>query len=336
MSERELQMSGVLETQHSEPAAPASAGQQLRRAREAAGLHVAALAGALKVPVHKLEALEADNYAAFPDTVFMRALASSICRSLGLDAQPVLDQLPRNAPQGFNPQRTHLNAPIKERAGKSGGGMTASNSGVSTKAIAAVAVLLIGAAAVYFLPSGMLDRGGEGENAPAPVSQPGDAPAVQTPAAGTPAAGMPAAGTPAAGTPAAIDTPAAALPSGPAGLPPAAPAAPAAAEMPAPAAASLPAAPEAAAAAAAAPLPPGQESLVFNASAPSWVQVKDARGAVVLSKNLGAGESAQVAAQLPVQVVVGRVAATTLQVRGQPFDLAAAAQGKDVARFEVK
>lgn len=323
MSERELQMSGVLETQHSEPAAPASAGQQLRRAREAAGLHVAALAGALKVPVHKLEALEADNYAAFPDTVFMRALASSICRSLGLDAQPVLDQLPRNAPQGFNPQRTHLNAPIKERAGKSGGGMTASNSGVSSKAIAAVAVLLIGAAAVYFLPSGMLDRGGEGENAPAPVSQPGDAPAVQTPAAGMPAAGMPA-----AGTPAAIDTPAAALPSGPAGLPPA----PAAAEMPAPAAASLPAAPEAAAA----PLPPGQESLVFNASAPSWVQVKDARGAVVLSKNLGAGESAQVAAQLPVQVVVGRVAATTLQVRGQPFDLAAVAQGKDVARFEVK
>ena len=87
---------------------------------------------------------------------------------------------------------------------------------------------------------------------------------------------------------------------------------------------------------AAAPLPPGQQSLVFNASAPSWVQVKDARGAVVLSKNLAAGESAQVAAQLPVQVVVGRVAVTTLQVGGQAFDLAAAAQGKDVARFEVK
>jgi cytoskeleton protein RodZ len=321
-------MSGVFETQHRDPPAPSSAGQQLRRAREAAGLHVAALAGALKVPVHKLEALEADNYAAFPDTVFMRALASSICRSLGLDVQPVLDQLPRNAPQGFNPQRTHLNAPIKERAGKSGGGMTASNSGVSTKAIAAVAVLLLGAAAVYFLPRGLLDRGDDGESPSATLSQPIDAttsPAI--PAAGMPAAGMPAAGTPAAGMPAAIDTPAAALPSGPSGLAPAAaPAAPAPAEIPAPAAASLPAA----------PLPPGQESLVFSASGPSWVQVKDARGAVVLSKNLGAGESAQVAAQLPVQVVVGRVAATTLQVRGQPFDLAAAAQGKDVARFEVK
>ncbi|MEG0000190.1 helix-turn-helix domain-containing protein, partial [Comamonas sp.] len=174
-------MSGVLETQQSEAPARASAGQQLRSAREAAGLHVAALAGALKVPVHKLEALEADNYAAFPDTVFMRALASSICRSLGMDAQPVLDQLPRNAPQGLNPQRTHLNAPIKERAGKSGGGMTAGNSGVSTKAVAAVAVLLIGAAAVYFLPSGILDRDDSGQDAPATVSQPVDAAAVQTP-----------------------------------------------------------------------------------------------------------------------------------------------------------
>ncbi len=306
MSERELQMSGVLETQQSEAPARASAGQQLRSAREAAGLHVAALAGALKVPVHKLEALEADNYAAFPDTVFMRALASSICRSLGMNAQPVLDQLPRNAPQGLNPQRTHLNAPIKERAGKSGGGMTASNSGVSTKAVAAVAVLLIGAAAVYFLPSGILDRDDSGQDAPATVSQPVDAAAVLTPVA-----------------PAVIDTPAAALPAEPAAAAPAA--APVAAETPAPAAP-----------AAAAPLPPGQQSLVFNASAPSWVQVKDARGAVVLSKNLGAGESAQVAAQLPVQVVVGRVAVTTLQVGGQAFDLAAAAQGKDVARFEVK
>ena len=326
-------MSGVLETQQSEAPARASAGQQLRSAREAAGLHVAALAGALKVPVHKLEALEADNYAAFPDTVFMRALASSICRSLGMDARPVLDQLPRNAPQGLNPQRTHLNAPIKERAGKSGGGMTAGNSGVSTKAVAAVAVLLIGAAAVYFLPSGILDRDDSGQDAPATVSQPVDAAAVQTPVA-----------------PAVIDTPAAALPAEPAAAAPAAAApaaaasaaAPVAAETPAPAAgmpaAGMPAAgmPAAGTPVAAAPLPPGQQSLVFNASAPSWVQVKDARGAVVLSKNLAAGESAQVAAQLPVQVVVGRVAVTTLQVGGQAFDLAAAAQGKDVARFEVK
>ena len=34
-------------------------------------MHIAALAVALKVPVSKLEALEADNYAVLPDTVFV-------------------------------------------------------------------------------------------------------------------------------------------------------------------------------------------------------------------------------------------------------------------------
>ncbi|QKV53854.1 helix-turn-helix domain-containing protein [Comamonas antarctica] len=295
----------------------ASAGQQLRQAREAAGLHVAALAGALKVPVHKLEALEADDYAAFNDHVFMRALASSICRTLGLEVQPVLDKLPRSAIKGFDAQRMHLNAPIKARAGKSGG-MAASSGGVSRKAVGAVVLLLLGAAAVYFMPDGMLDRG-DAEQGREVTSQPVDA--VPAPAAALPAA-------PAADVPAAAALPAAA-PTG---------AVPAAIDTP-PAAAPAAAAPAAAAAAATDAVPPalpGQAPLAFSATAPSWVQVKDARGAVVLSKNLGAGETAQVSATLPVQVVVGRVAATTLQVRGQPFDLAAVAQGKDVARFEVK
>ncbi|WP_315127053.1 RodZ domain-containing protein [Comamonas antarctica] len=295
----------------------ASAGQQLRQAREAAGLHVAALAGALKVPVHKLEALEADDYAAFNDHVFMRALASSICRTLGLEVQPVLDKLPRSAIKGFDAQRMHLNAPIKARAGKSGG-MAASSGGVSRKAVGAVVLLLLGAAAVYFMPDGMLDRG-DAEQGREVTSQPVDA--VPAPAAALPAA-------PAADVPAAAALPAAA-PTG---------AVPAAIDTP-PAAAPAAAAPAAAAAAATDAVPPalpGQAPLAFSATAPSWVQVKDARGAVLLSKNLGAGETAQVSATLPVQVVVGRVAATTLQVRGQPFDLAAVAQGKDVARFEVK
>nr|WP_255662720.1 helix-turn-helix domain-containing protein [Acidovorax sp. D4N7] len=291
----------------------------MRQAREAAGLHVAALAGALKVPVHKLEALEADDYAAFSDHVFMRGLASSICRTLGLEAQPVLDKLPRSAAKGFDAQRTFLNAPIKERQSS---GMAAGSGGVSRKAIGAVVVLLAAAAAVYFLPDGLFDRDAAGEGAPgaaapATVSQPVQA--VPAPAAALPAASV-------------ADAPAAAaLPVAPADTPAAA--APAAA---APAAATAPAAAEALPAAAETPALPGQAPLVFNATATSWIQVRDARGAVVLSKTLNAGESAQVSAQVPMQVVVGRVDATTLQVRGQAFDLAAAAQGRNVARFEVK
>jgi cytoskeleton protein RodZ len=67
-----------------------SAGARLRRAREQSGLHIAALAVTLKVPVKRLEALEADRYDLLPGPVFTRALAASVCRSLKLDAAAVL------------------------------------------------------------------------------------------------------------------------------------------------------------------------------------------------------------------------------------------------------
>ena len=47
----------------------------LRAAREAQGLHIAALAASIKVTQRKLEALEADRYDELPDATFTRALA---------------------------------------------------------------------------------------------------------------------------------------------------------------------------------------------------------------------------------------------------------------------
>ena len=68
-----------------ESAPAASRPVRLSEAREAAGLHIAALAAALKVPVRKLEALEAGRYEELPDLTFARALASSACRQLRID-----------------------------------------------------------------------------------------------------------------------------------------------------------------------------------------------------------------------------------------------------------
>ena len=73
---------------------PDSAGSLLRRAREAEGLHIAALAVVLKVPVKKIEALEADRLHELPDIVFVRALASSVCRALKIASGPILALLP--------------------------------------------------------------------------------------------------------------------------------------------------------------------------------------------------------------------------------------------------
>ena len=48
--------------QESSPLPQASPGEMLRAARQAAGVHIEALAVSLKVPISKLEALEADDF----------------------------------------------------------------------------------------------------------------------------------------------------------------------------------------------------------------------------------------------------------------------------------
>ena len=55
-----------------------SAGRLLREARERQGLHIAALAAAIKVTQKKLELLEADRFEALPDATFTRALAREV------------------------------------------------------------------------------------------------------------------------------------------------------------------------------------------------------------------------------------------------------------------
>ena len=94
MSEGNSLQSADMASAADEPVTQASAGALLRAARETAGLHVAALAVSMKVPVKKLEALEADRFDLLPDAVFVRALASSVCRNLKIDPAPILSRLP--------------------------------------------------------------------------------------------------------------------------------------------------------------------------------------------------------------------------------------------------
>ncbi|MBX9792674.1 MAG: helix-turn-helix domain-containing protein, partial [Burkholderiaceae bacterium] len=72
-----------------------SAGAMLREARQAKGLHIAALAASIKVSQRKLELLEADKISELPDATFARALAQTVCRSLKIDPVPVLAALPQ-------------------------------------------------------------------------------------------------------------------------------------------------------------------------------------------------------------------------------------------------
>ncbi|MDB5954533.1 helix-turn-helix transcriptional regulator, partial [Ramlibacter sp.] len=147
----------MTETAPVEGTATTTAGTLLRQAREAAGLHVASLAATLKVPVFKVEALEQDRYDLLPDAVFVRALASSVCRTLKLDPQPVLQLLPRTGQPRLVQDSEHINAPFRTaRDGPSPRWLDQ----VSRPVLAIVALLLLGALVIVFLPyvEGVVDR----------------------------------------------------------------------------------------------------------------------------------------------------------------------------------
>lgn len=305
-----------------------TAGTLLRQAREAAGLSLAGLAAALKVPAPKLEALEADDYAAFQDHVFMRALAQSVCRTLRMDSASVLALLPRTQLKSLADDRGSINATFKERSFKATGTSLGRENG-SRKVAIIVLLLLAAAAAVYFLPK----HEGDAEEPQAGAS---DAAALVQPAGTVSepvAAQEPVA--PAATTPA--DVPAA---SAPASVP--ATSAPAATAVPAPASTTTPAAPAADApaegAAATSAATAGQTPggvLVMKANAQSWVQVKDSSGRVVLQKTLAAGESIGAEGALPLSVIIGNASGTEVRVRGELLEVAKTTRD-NVARFEVK
>ncbi len=316
----------ALETEAPEPAPPEpvpvlSAGALIRQAREEAGLHIASLAMALKVPVKRLEALEADRFDLLPSAVFSRALASSVCRSLKLNPTQVLAQLPGlSAPRLGYPEEGRL-SPYS--SGSSGQSSTFLSS-LSRPAMVGGALFLAAAALLVFLPTLPFQflQSGPGDSAvvtttvvpletvaPAPYDVPSPAAApVNVPTAGSP------------------DVPPVAEASAPATAPPV-----------------KPAGPTATGPVSAAPIVQGPETakgpstgiVVFAPTEPSWVEVTDARGVVLLRRMLSPGEVAGASGTLPLSAVVGRADVTSVKVRGQAFDLTPIARD-NVARFEVK
>ncbi|HWI81672.1 helix-turn-helix domain-containing protein [Ramlibacter sp.] len=319
MSDAAMQGSGAM------PAAEGpSAGAMLRQAREAAGLHVAALAVSMKVPVAKLEALEQDRYDLLPDAVFARALASSVCRTLKIDPHPVLDRLPQTSAPRLVQDTDGLNAPFRSPRDA----VAPHWRDQLTRPVSLlVGGLLVAAAVVLLLPQmPAADQAVAAESAAPQAAAPSPKVAVADQPAAAPAAASPAAAEPA---PSGFQTASIALSAPPAAAVPQPAAAPAAVAPPATAAAPAPAA-----SAAAAP-GPTDGIVVFRTSAQSWVEVRDARGAMPVRKLMTAGESAGASGAMPLQVTIGNAGATEVQVRGKPFDLRSIARD-NVARFEIK
>ena len=320
------------------PDNPASqtAGAMLRAARQAQGLHIAALATMLKVPPRKLEALENDRYDELQGVTFVRALAQTACRALKIDPGPVLDLLPDIDAGNLSQLERGLNAPFRERGARR---ESAEAPNATRAVLGVVAVLLLGTLAFLLVPKGWRLPGvGGAVSAPEVSSEPASAAgvieSVLLPQAALPPSPTPdlPASTPAL-APALTPTPAPA---------PALPQAPAVAvvtaSVPEPAASSAriaPAAPAPSASSASAVAAASGQLLQLRVRSPSWVEVVDGRSQILLSRTLASGETVGFDGALPMRVRIGNVAATELSFRGRAVDLAALTRD-NVARVELK
>jgi cytoskeleton protein RodZ len=131
----------------------ATAGALLKIAREAQGLHIDALAATLKVPVLKLEALEADRHEVLSDLVFTRALAASVCRVLKIDPAPIMAALPHSERPRFKTDAAGLNTTFKTVGVDFG--LQHKNRLTSPLALT-VALLLLGVLVLFLLPESKL------------------------------------------------------------------------------------------------------------------------------------------------------------------------------------
>ena len=278
----------------------ASAGSMLRRAREARGLHLAALAASIKVSPRKLEALEADRYDELPDMTFTRALAQTVCRALKIDAGPVLETLPQVGNQSrLGHLGGGLNAPFRDApAGRDPDAFTLHRRPVFW----ATLLVLLGSLALALLPERWMPWRGASS-----------APAWMPSASAVSNAALPPATAPSAAVAAPLEA------SAPV----------AAAPVPAPALVESVPAPTPAGAGG-----PTAGVLSLRASAESWVEVQDARGQVLLSRTVQSGETVGLDGNLPLRVTIGNAAVTQLVFRGQPVDLAESTRD-NVARLQL-
>lgn len=313
--EQELAPETEASTEVDVAAPQATAGELLRQAREAAGLHVAALAVSMKVPVKKLEALEADRLDLLPDAVFVRALASSVCRTLKVDPAPVLALLPQTTAPQLRPDEWGINAPFRAPGDAAAASL---RDQISRPGVLAALAILAAALVLIFFPSMERKETTSSEvvlATPTPANEATSAPALTEKPADNPAPAL------TAPTLAPVEPPVASP------VPPAPVVPPVAA---------TPTSPAPASAAAATPVvPSGAGVLGLKARGSSWVEVTDAQGVVQLRRTLATGETVSVSGALPLSVVIGRADVTDVMVRGKPFNLDAIVR-ENVARFEVK
>ncbi|MEO6929177.1 MAG: RodZ domain-containing protein [Casimicrobiaceae bacterium] len=320
---------------------PMGAGAMLAHARDEAALSVDTVAAQLKLAPRQVRALESDDFAALPGRTFVRGFVRNYARLLGIDAAKVLAALPADDEPGLahphlaNTQRVMGEIPAEHARRRSFTGW----------AIALALVAIIAVAVLYEIIREQRVAATESAKAGRPAaSAPAVEAAPQSPAAPEGRAlPNPMAPTPEPAPVTAPSSGAASVDTRLAANLPLAVGASTAAEIPPTRAATTAATPRAAggadahaATATTAPAAAAKAStlqIIFRGT--SWLDIKDATGASVLTMTGNEGATRTLALAPPVDLVVGNADHVDMIFRGERIDLAAHAK-QNVARLQLR
>ncbi len=276
---------------------PLSAGSLLREARTAASLSIDAVAQQLKLAPRQVKALEDDDFAALPGRTFVRGFVRNYARLLRLDMATVLAALPEGdaAPS--------LNQPSLAPTPRAMGEIPAdahSKPGSARWAIPLALMAIVAIAAVYEWTRHVAEAPRAGSDAKSG--------AIATPVPMQPAPAM----APISDATAPIQTP---------GAPSTEP--------------TRSIEPAKTVNAIVTPMAPGNAPMVLVFRGSSWVEVKDSRGAILLSTMGFPGATHAVDGVAPLEVVIGNAEAVAVTLRGDAVDLTPHTR-QNVAKFTVK
>jgi len=289
------------------PPSPDGPGARLRAAREASGLSLDQVAQQLKLAPRQVKALEDEDFGKLPGRTFARGFVRNYARLLNLEADDLLALMPdaAHAPALGSPALHSTSTTMGELPTA-----TVTLPDFMRWLIPLVLVAsIVGAAAYEWYRGGLVAPGDVSHTV---ASAPQVDPQLPAPPATPPA---PATGTSSTLLPNPLTAEGQAIEPSP--VPEARDASPATA------------APAAAPEAAATPAP-----LVLAYRGPSWTEVRDRTGQLLIARMFAAGSEQSIRGTPPFEVVIGNARAVTLTYQGKPIDLSRYTR-QNVARLRL-
>ena len=312
------------------PPSPDGPGARLKGAREAAGLSLDQVAQQLKLAPRQVKALEDEDFGKLPGRTFARGFVRNYARLLNLDGDDLLALMPDAA------HAPALGSPALQSTGTTMAELptaAVNRSNFMRWLIPLVLVaFIVGAAAYEWYRGGLVAPGDMPRTAAtAPQADPLLPPPLPSHLPTESLAQLPNQPpanpvTPAAQSPGTAST---SLPNPLAAGGQAAEPSPADARDVSPAAAAPIAAQEGAPEAAATPAP-----LILSYRGPSWTEVRDRSGQVLIARLVTAGSQQSIRGNPPFELVIGNAHAVTLTYQGKPIDLSRYTR-QNVARLRL-